>query len=274
MTDFKPSAKVIADSVSKYGDRLTTMEITFHRFILPELNTHRRFSKNSASSRAIPFQKLVEKVLAEDVFPLEWASEKPGMQGGTEVDETTKSSARDEWISARDAAIFAAEGLVRLGVHKSIVNRLIEPFAPHTVIVSSTEWDNFWVQRISPLAQPEMRELAIAMKSAYDSSVPKLVNDYGWHLPFVQDDELHLDIEMQRRISAARCARASYLTHDGKRDIDKDFKLFSRLVSAKPRHYSPLEHVATPSIHGSHVYKDFSGNYDGWYQLRHLEWNW
>lgn len=266
MTDFKPSAKIILDSISPEGIRLVTMEVKIHRFVLPELNTHRVFSRNSSSSRAIPFARMLEKVLAEDVVPLEWASEKPGMQGGVEVDCATSAFARNEWLQARSSAIESAKKLVDIGIHKSIANRLIEPFAPHTVVITATEWDGFWSQRISPLAQPEIRVAAQAMKAAFDASTPSLVENYKWHTPYIQSDEADIDEWLKCKISAARCARTSYLTHDGKRDIEKDESLFVRLISAEPCHYSPLEHVATPVPNGGAN----PGNLRGWNQLRHV----
>lgn len=265
MTDFTPRASIVLDSVSPDGVRLTTMEVTIHRFVLPEFNTHRVFSRNSASSRAIPFNRLVEKVLAEDVVPLEWRGEKPGMQGGELLVKARANMSRAAWLEAREKAIFSAQALVNIGVHKSIANRLIEPFAPHTIIVTSTEWDGFWEQRISELAQPEIRVAAEAMKAAYDASIPQQVEEFGWHAPYIQPDESDLSGELKLAVSAARCARVSYLTHEGVRDFVKDEKLFTRLVSARPPHYSPLEHVATPVVLGG-VHR---GNLRGWNQLRH-----
>lgn len=265
MTDFKPSARVVLDSVSPLGVRLTTIEVTIHRFVLPEFNTHRVFSRNSASSRAIPFERLVNKVLAEDVVPLSWPREQPGMQGGEEVYPARQRMARAAWLEAREKAIFSARALVNIGVHKSVANRLIEPFAPHTIIVTASDWQGFFEQRISPLAQPEIRVAAEAMKAAMDVSDPGVVFDGEWHIPYIQPDEMHLPITDQKRIGSARCARVSYLTHDGKKDVERDLKLFDRLVAARPAHYSPLEHVATPCLTGD----THRGNLRGWNQLRH-----
>ena len=125
------SARIIADSISPYGDRLTTMEVTFHRFVLAEFNTHRVFSRNSASSRAIPLQKQIKRIREGIAYPVLWASEQKGMQGGDEVDDTM--TARMCWESAANDAIASALRLQDLGVHKSLVNRLLEPFMWHTV---------------------------------------------------------------------------------------------------------------------------------------------
>jgi len=262
----EPSAEIIADSISEDGHRLTTMKVTMHRFVLPEFNTHRAFSRNSASSRAIPVEKQIGEILGDPAWPVEYGSNKPGMQAGESISEDDSLVADQIWNEAKEFAIDYALQLHVLGVHKQIVNRLIEPFMWHTTIVSATEWENFFEQRCSPLAQPEIRVLAEAMRKVYRESEPKMVNPEGWHLPYIMGDDHDLDIEDQKKVSVARCARVSYLTHDGQRDPQKDIDLFQKLVSAEPPHWSPLEHVARPVST-----KDIAppGNFDWWMQLRH-----
>lgn len=238
-------AKVIADSVSPAGDRLTTMEVRFHRFVLAEFNTHRVLSKNSASSRAIPVSKQIERLFALPSRPVAWPAEQKGMQGGESLGSVGCEEAVNIWDTAREDAVFHAEKLVALGLHKSLVNRLLEPFMGHTVVVTGTAWQNFFAQRCSPLAQPEIREVAEKMREAYDASEPAVLEEGQWHLPYV--DLREVDSEWTaKKVSAARCARVSYLTHDGKRDIGADLALYERLTTAEPPHWSPLEHVATP----------------------------
>lgn len=280
---FGTSAKVIADSVSQWGDRLTTMEVTLHRFVLAELNTHRDFSRNSASSRAIPYRKQVKRLEENPAVPAEWRYNQRGMQGGDEMSPNEADAAELHWLKARDAAVKHADKLDAMGVHKSIVNRLLEPFMWHTVIISSTRWDNFFTQRASELAQPEIRVAAELMLDEYKNSVPRETPRTNWHLPYITDEDvddvqdLLIDQDYEERmdwwylvddelkkISTARCARVSYLTHDGNRDIQKDIDLYGFLTSANPPHWSPLEHVATPQK--DNVY----GNFDGWLQLRHV----
>jgi thymidylate synthase ThyX len=148
-----------------------------------------------------------------------------------------------------------------LHVHKQELNRLLEPFLWHTVIVSATEWQNFFELRCAPNAQPEIRVAALLMLEAMNASVPQAL-DYGaWHTPLLQPDENNLDPEIQRRISAARCARVSYLTHEGLREIERDLELYDRLRA--DRHLSPFEHVATPAPDSA-----FQANFRGWLQLR------
>lgn len=255
-----PSAAVICDSISPAGSRLTTLEVTLHRFVLAELNTHRVFSRNSSSSRAIPIAKQIARVLENPAVPMEFGQNKKGMQAEEIVADTEGAMAA--WLGARDAAVEHVRQLLEIGVHKQVTNRLLEPFMWQTVIVSSTEWQNFFSQRCSPLAQPEIRLAAEAMREAYDASTPTEVAEGGWHTPYVREEEADLDLETKKQISVARCARVSYLTHDGKRDLDADLDLYNRLITADPPHWSPMEHVATPG--------DGPGNFDGWKQLRHI----
>ena len=239
------------------------MEVTFHRFVLAEFNTHRAFSRNSASSRAIPAHKMIKRVVETPAIPLAWPKEQSGMQGGESVDEQTAWEAENVWLDAADAAVLYAQRLVDLGIHKSLANRLLEPFLWHTVIVTATDYENFFKQRCSPLAQPEIRAVAeLMMLEAYDRSTPKLVHYGEWHTPYV-DKEESLSLLDAIAVSVARCARVSYLTHDGKRDPQEDINLYNKLIKADPPHLSPLEHVATPG-------NGYMGNFLGWKQWRHF----
>ena len=261
-----PNATVVADSVSPDGVRLTTIEVTLHRFVLAELNTHRVFSRNSASSRAIPVSKQVARVVHDPAIPVEFGANQPGMQAAAPLTGAAHDAALATWLEARDAAVTAVEKLAELGVHKQVSNRVLEPFMWHTVIITSTEWDGFWEQRCSPLAQPEIRVAAEAMRAAFDASTPQPIAVGDWHTPYLRDEDGDLDAEQAKAVSAARCARVSYLTHDGRRDIEKDYELYDRLVTARPPHWSPLEHVATPAEPGVTP----PGNLRGWAQLRHI----
>lgn len=269
------SAKVIADSINWRGDRLVTFEGKMHRFVLAEFNTHRMFSRNSASSRAIPIKKQLERVESDPAIPVEWGANRPGMQATDVLSPDDALQARARWLHARDMAVEAVRDLDGLGLHKQVANRLLEPFMWHTVIFSTTQdgLENFFDQRCtsrSPLAQPEMRAFADAVLEAYESSVPdKKVGIDVWHMPYIQPDEVDAyDMLTKIKVSVARCARVSYLTHDGVRDIDKDLELYDKLVNAKPMHASPLEHVALAGTMTSGNY--CGGNFEGWTQYRHL----
>jgi hypothetical protein len=238
-------AKIVADSISPDGVRLTTMEVKTHRFVLSEFNTHRVFSRNSASSRAIPAGKQIARILDDPAIPLSFPMEQKGMQGGLELDEESREMAEVIWRKGAKIAASFAQVMADLRVHKSVTNRMLEPYMWHTIVVTSTAWENFFEQRCSPLAQPEIRLTAEQMREAMRESTPQEKPEGTWHLPYIQEDEKYLGPDMIR-VSAARCARVSYLTQDGVRDIDADLLLYERLVTAKPAHWSPLEHVATP----------------------------
>ncbi|HEY5427113.1 MAG TPA: FAD-dependent thymidylate synthase [Candidatus Tumulicola sp.] len=255
------SARVLLDSVSPAGVRLTTLEVTFPRFVLSEFNTHRVLSRNSASSRAVPTSKLLERVENDPVLPLEWGRNKAGMSATDTLSPQEEDEAKRIWLSARDAAVTHARRMLELKVHKQELNRVLEPFLWHTVIVTATEWENFFALRCSPSAQPEIRAAAVRMREAMQAGSPHEVAFDAWHLPLVQDDERRLDVETRKKISAARCARVSYLTHDGKREIEKDLDLYDRLKA--DRHLSPFEHVATPATD-----TQFHANFRGWVQMR------
>lgn len=256
----EPYAKVIADSVTEAGHRLTTMEVRFHRFVLAEFNTHSVFVRNSASSRAIPVKKQMKSVWHDAALPLRWPSEQSGMQGGDSLTPRAVRRAERRWMLLARLSVIFAWMLHKIGVHKSITNRILEPFMWHTVVVTSAHWENFFDQRISPLAQREIYEPAVLMQDALRASTPTLVDNGMAHLPYIDDQTLeevearyedeNMDflIWILRCISAARCARVSYLTQDGVRDIDKDLSLYVRLVDASPKHWSPLAHVATPCV--------------------------
>ena len=260
------TAEVICDSVTKEGDRLTTMELEFPRFILAEFNTHRAFSRNSASSRAIPVAKIIQRVVDDPYVPQFWGANKSGMQAKTE-EITNVTAARVNWLHARDEAVERVHNLQELGLHKQWANRLLEPFMWHKVIVTSHEWENFFSQRCSEFAQPEMAKLAYRMHDALADSKPRELLLGQWHLPYVQKDEYAeaTSHHWLAQISAARCARVSYLNHNGVRDHANDEALFLKLTQGK--HASPMEHPAC--VAGSVVRGDRNFG-PAWLQFRQI----
>ena len=266
-------ANIILDSISPSGIRLTTLELIYPRFIHSEFMTHRMFSRNASSSRAIPINKMITKIRNEPAMPIHWGQNQSGMQANTEIENIEQ--AKQAWIAAANIACSTAELMVEMGLHKQVVNRILEPFSHIHVVCTATEWENFFILRDHIDAQPEIRELAIQMKNAFLNSTPTL-REYGqWHLPFIREEEAGLDLEIKRRASTARCARVSYLTHDGKIPvIEKDLDLYDRLVTSKPIHASPTEHQATPmKPEFAPVFPEsfkWSGNLRGWTQYRKL----
>lgn len=269
------SAKVIADTIHK-GHRITSLQLVMPRFILAQFNTHRSFSRSTASSRAIPTAKLLDMVRTEYAHPVFWGKNQAGMQASEELEESIKQLALNEWRIAAFKAANSAEKLLELGVHKQIANRVLEPFMWAETIVTATEWDNFFNLRLHEDSQPEIQELARCMKEALDNSEPK---NSTVHLPYITFEEMEdfvqglvtsdsesINIELYKYfvpISAARCARVSYLNHDqSKPDIQKDLVTAEKLISAG--HWSPFEHQAY-ALDKNDIY---SRNFIGWEQAR------
>ena len=247
---FQPLAKVICDSVNPLGDRLTTFEIKLHRYVLAEFNTHRVNSRSFQSSRACPVEKMITNIIQDDVYPLHWGRKQKGMVADIEIDEADQLEAMAIWAEAREAMIGYTRRLLEIDVHKQVANRLLEPFMAITGIVTATDYSNFFSQRCHPDAQPEIQALANKMKAAYDASKPERLEAGEWHLPLINGEDW---IEATDRgyveedlikVAIGRCARVSYLNHDGIRSLSDDTKLYWRLLESQPPHLSPFEHVA------------------------------
>jgi thymidylate synthase ThyX len=281
------TAKIIADSVSENCPRLTTMELMYPRCIHGEFMTHRVFSRNASSSRAIPVNKQIQMIIDDPFVPIHWGVNEKGMQATTEAPDGVASHpsygdypVKELWLKARDEAVEMAKAFNESGYHKQLVNRLLEPFSHIKVVVTATEWDNFFELRLHKDAEPHMQLLAQAMKKAMDESTPKELGDDLWHLPYITqedwDEYLYLSrydtIEILRKISTSRCARVSYLTQDGKRsNHSDDIILFDRLVGSVPRHSSPTEHIASPMPYTSKNFDaSLQGNLRQWKQFRKI----
>ena len=252
------TATVIADSIADGCPRLTTMQLRYPRFIHSEFMTHRAFSRNASSSRAIPVERLIQDVLDDPAMPIHWGANKPGMQAGEEVKEVYWCD--ETWLNARGDAVLNAHYLVELGVHKQHINRLLEPFAHINVLVTATEdaYAHFFALRDHPDAQPEIAALARAMRAAMAQSKPLPMRLDEWHTPYCDPDG-------DRRISAARCASVSYKTVDGKpMTIDKALQIYDKLAGSDPIHASPFEHIARPDPDGGKGCRNFTN----WHQWR------
>jgi thymidylate synthase ThyX len=249
-------AKIIKDSVAPNGTRITTFVLEYPRFIHSELMTHRMFSRNSASSRAIPNTKMLEQVRTNPAKPVYWGSNKPGMQAGEEVANPKVS--QNMWERAAHAAAKSSEQLSKEGLHKQICNRLLEPFFWMKVLVTATDWDNFFVLRANAAAQPEFQVLAYKMLKEYLANKDKVdqVEWGGWHIPFAAPE---LSLEENKKVAVARCARTSYNNFDGTSDIKKDLDLFEKLSTSG--HWSPFEHIAS-AFYGRY------GNFHDWRSYR------
>lgn len=254
-------AKILCDSVAPNGIRLTTFYLKYPRSIHSELCRHRTFSLSVGSSRAVPVNKMIERVEKEPFIPIYWGKNQKGMQATEEFDDITKMVLKNKLLEHRDNCIKFVKELMEIGVHKQIANRYLEPVLFLEHILTGTDFSNFFNLRVHKDAEPHFRELAKLMLIEYEKNTPNFVNEGEWHLPFC-DKEMHdgLSIEEKIKVSFARCARVSYFNFDGG-DISKDFELHNRLISVG--HLSPAENLATP-ISGV----EYCGNFRGWKQYR------
>ena len=293
------TAKILADSINPNGVRITTMEVEYPRFIHAEFMTHRMFSRNSASSRAIPVSKVIEQVKNKPAEPVHWGKNQAGMQAKEELQGITKIAVRDSWLVAAQEMASRANVMNQAGLHKQVVNRLLEPFQTIKGVVTATEWNNFWYLRDHEDAQPEIQKLARVMKGAYDYSKPVRL-DYGmWHLPYVTtlicenedgskeqkyfaDDVCQITLDQAIKISCSSCAQVSYRKLDT--SLEKAEDIYKKLVESEPVHASAFEHVALCAQMFSEVdwiynegwtHRDFenqfwSANFRDWIQYRQL----
>ena len=306
------SVKILADSKAPCGKRLTTMEWTYPRPIHAEIMTHKMLSKNSASSRAIPTEKLIQRVVDDPWIPDYIGANQKGMAPGEELTADKREAAVAAWLRARDNAVVTAREMLALGVHKGVVNRQLEPYMWITVIISGTEWPNLFGLRLDKMAEPHFQHVARMARVAMDGSVPRELAAGEWHLPMIHDEDRRaaftmvtgrpmveemsdeelvaswkdLDVvwvrahveEILKKVSVGRCARVSYLTHDGRRDLSEDIALHDRLVVQKPLHASPAEHQGQamgwpawweitrdrlPAIEGNSI-EEFQDAYRNW----------
>ena len=299
-------ATIIADSVSEHtGQRITTYELEYPRFILAELNTHRLLSRNSASSRAIPIEKMIEQVISNTATPIHWGLNQSGMQAKEEQANT--NACKEAWCNARDSAIHHAYQLKNLGLHKQIVNRVLEPFQMMKTLVTATSFDNFFNLRCHPDAQPEIKQLADLMYQAMQESEPEVLYVAEWHTPYVHHDRdeygnliyyvlntdttgtetdgyqyyQYLTSEEAIKVSCSCAAQVSYRKNDI--SIEKALAIYDKLVNSDPVHASAFEHCATPiynekqnGVTGFFERPTFlekiplSGNFQNWVQYRQL----
>ena len=259
------SAKIVADSIGPSGVRLTTFVLTYPRFIHSEFMTHRMLSKNAASSRAIPCKKTRAMVLKEPAMPCSFSQNQAGMQAAGDISPRRQKIATFVWKAGGVLMCGVHWILEKLGVHKQHANRVLEPWLHMTVVTTGTDWDNFFQLRCHKMAQPEFQALAQEMRYIYFKSLPNRLRAGEWHLPFIDESEREIlggSVALIR--SVARCARVSYLNHEGKKSTPaEDGQLYDRLLGSMPIHASPAEHQAMATRN-----KGYSGNLRGWIQYR------
>lgn len=283
------SAKVIADSKSATsGQRITTFELEYPRFIHSEFMTHRLFSRNAASSRAIPVKRAIEIIKENTAMPIHWGKNQPGMSAKEECNEIIalkhqRLTKEQAWNQIRNSSLEMASAFDAAGYHKQIVNRMLEPYTHIKVIVTATEYDNFFWLRNHPDAQPEIHELAARATEALNNSTPVSLDVGAWHVPYYGegfwDNHEDASLEDAIAISASCCAQVSYRRLDD--SLEKARDIYQKLVYSMPPHFSPMEHQATPmpkvagfevagTTHLDASGKYWSGNFCNWIQNRQL----
>lgn len=304
-------ARVVADSINNTGNRITTFELEYHRYIHGEVMTHRLFSRNAMSSRAVPIKKMIEQVRNKPATPIHWGKHQSGMQAEEECNNLVnldcdgivyKYEVADAWSHVASCVADFAEGFEVAGYHKQIVNRLLEPFQMMKVVLTATEFANFFWLRCDADAQPEIQELAKCMFEAMSESTPERLKVGEWHTPYVEHfrgsdgdasveyivDNVGVSEEEAIAISSSSCAQVSYRNIDN--SYDKAMTVYERLgVGGNKIHASPFEHLATPMndahledmhvrgdkwpdgiTHFSNTGEFWSGNLKGWTQYRQL----
>ena len=257
-------SNILEDSISPMGIRLTTFEVTFPRFILAEFNTHRALSRNSASSRAIPPELQIERVLESPFIP-EFGTRTKGMGSG--APNKSQDKAVYAWLKSRDMAVEAAQDLIDLDVDKARINRLLEPFMWHTVIATATRWGNFFSLRTDEDAQPEFRIVALMMQEQYKENVPEFKGVADQHLPLVQEhDKMSVPASAWAPISSGRCARVSFDKHNVNEPYQNSLDRHTLLTNNG--HWSPTEHQGIV-MSSEEEAAPFHGNFHGdWAQYR------
>jgi hypothetical protein len=295
------TAKIIAHSVAPNGQQIVTWELEYQRFIHGEFMTHRLFSRNAASSRAIPVTTIIGQVRTNPAMPIHFGENQSGMQAAKELNPILQVGVKWAWRQAAKAAVKWAEVMVKLGLHKQVTNRILEPFQTMKTVMTATCMDNFFWLRNHEDAQPEIKELARLMWEALQASTPNKLNPGDWHVPYynegyttgvwrktVKTDKSEAGVSLQDAlaISSSCCAQVSYRKLDD--TLEKAQMVYKRLVESEPVHASPFEHSATPMkwdklckdamqqgwedgvTHVDRNKKFWSGNFIGWVQFRQL----
>lgn len=288
-------AKSICDSINPQGSRLLTMYLRYPKFIHQESLRHRTlyihdclydpdFSFSVSSARAIPFSKLIQEIESDELRakPEFWGSEQKGMSPGNELDPKAKEIAQLWWKRSALAAATNARSMAKSqGLsdampweipHKSIVNRIIEPYIHVNCLVTGTNrgWMNFFGLRLDRAADPTLQILAQNAWKTWNESQPKLLYPNEWHLPYIDSniEPVGLSGELLQisiKISAARCARLSYLSFSTNKlsTIEENLELYNKLIGGEIIHASPLEHQATPDTwDNTHVTFEMCNDYE------------
>lgn len=301
-------AEILADSVAPSGSRLTTYRLKYPRFIHSELMTHRTHSRNAGSSRAIPGHILRRQVIQHPANPVFWGRHQRGMQATEESTGFRRWVHQRLWYGARVPVVAAHWGLEKLGLHKQVLNRILEPWVWMESIWSATDngWNNWFHLRAHKDAQPEFRHLAEMMLAAYRASKPQKLQAGEWHVPYGDKEDMVrqgntpeklaalkegsfagirpfpsnpadvpvVDGDAPLKAAIGKIARVSFHAHDKKKAFEEHLALYEKLakaeVESEPAHLSPMEHVAQ-ALEADDYTTDMSGNFSaGWIQWRKM----
>lgn len=271
MARIYPEVKLLLHSVAdNSGIEAATFHARYWRPIHSEVMTHRKFGRNARSSRAVPNKVLLREPIMEPLF---YGSNIPGMSSGDELTGWRRLLARVTWLALAHITRGGVRVLNFAGLHKQWSNRPLEWFGCIDVLITATDLENWYALRDHDAAAPEIRELARAMRRVTKLSIPKRLKVGEWHLPYVRDEERSLPLDVQQKISVARCARISYKPFDGTAGtVETDSLLHDKLVVSQPVHASPAEHQCTPDFisPGTGLFKQphLHGNLTGWVQYR------
>ena len=283
LTGTEMEVEVILASTAKDSPPIYTLRMRYPRIIHAEVMTHRVFSRNARSSRAVPVQTMLDEIRNSPFVPWHWGANQKGMQAGEECDElvsfahylpgpllknqpqgvikeVVRRSPRNAWLEACTRAADIAEGFMKAGYHKQICNRLLEPFMWIDVLVTSTDWKNFLWLRDHEAAEPHIRDLARLVDVAIQETQPYSLEPGQWHRPYITGDDVDHWMDLcdaksdfdlvLNKISAARCARISYKPFDGDASYERELERYDSLVSSDRVHASPLEHQAQACVTG------------------------
>lgn len=302
--------EVILASQGPEQKPIYTIRMRYPRIIHGEIMTHRVFSRNARSSRAVPVKTMLNEVQTTPFVPWHWGANQKGMQADEECNELVNFRILWEsnegnrpdvfgqkighlreaaWLAASEHAVEIAKAFMTANYHKQIVNRLLEPFSWIDVLITSTDWSNFFWLRDHKDAEPHLQDLARLVRQAINEAEIQELEPGKWHLPYITQEDAEIiggqppinDLaghELLKRISAARCARISYKPFDGDSSYEKELARYDMLVTSDRVHASPTEHQATPdiwtpwdSIYGRYWYNlKYHGNLEGYIQARKL----
>jgi len=259
------NAKIIKHSINPANEDIVTWELEYHRFIHAEFMTHRDFSRNASSSRAIPIWKMIKHAWTNMAIPTHWGKKQKGMQAAQEVNPFAQTMGKIIWIFTGLCVSLMVLLMKGLGVHKQVANRMLEPWTHIKVVMTTTKHGNWFLLRDHRDAQPEIRQLAKQMRQKLAESTPERLEWGEWHLPYLTSyDKSILTLSKQLKVSTSCCAQVSYRLLDT--SVAKAIAIFNRLVNADVKHASPFEHPAQAVENGG------TGNFTGtgWMQYRKL----